>query len=304
MPQFEFSPPNEEELTNELARDRKETESQGGADTIYLKQGITQLRVLPPHPNSNGRFFRRIFEHNLLLPDGTKKLITAPEPGDYNPILEVAETLQKSGNLEAAKRLRPTERYLINAIVQSAPQGVEYVPGKVYVVKVPKSVKRDLLQLDQDIQSGFADITGVYSATKGEGLQGISIRITRTGSGLSTRYQTMPTALRTDLAADLAAIGIDINDLQLYDLYNLFPAPSTEELKDLAAQLTNPTSPSATPVPVPNVQVAPGANAPIIPRVTVPQPTPQPTAAPPVTLTPTVTAPVVPVPPSSDGTSS
>lgn len=300
---FEYSAPNQDFLKEEKAKQDRQSEGGIGNVGFYLKTpGVYQVRVLPAHVQANGQWFRRLLEYVVPV-EKRPYYLTAPAQFDLeDPVKETRERLANSGDpdlVEKAGNLKPRVQYLFNVLVLSAPQGVEYEFGSVYVLKTGELVKRQILELDQDEGLGWTDVTNLES--------GVNLTIKRTGKGqFDTRYEVNPHGGgRSNIVQTLSEKGVDINDLTLHNLFELCPVKPTDELREILKRggflVGQPTPvqtatqarqtgeqgssvPSSTPTPVPS----PAPNQ-------VPQATPQPTSAP----TPTPAPPTPPPPPPS-----
>lgn len=214
--------PNKTTLSQERARDSRETVFDF-EDTFFLQKGITSVRILPPY-SEEGVWFRELVEYRIAG-EGSATFLTAPEPGEPDPVADFIDHLRSLGDeasLEVAKELRPRRQYLFNALILSAPQA-EFEKGKVYVLKTGVSVKRDLLQFDQDEQLGWADITNLE--------KGVNFNINRTGTGLKTEYNVSPMSERTNVQEYLASVGVDINTVKLHDLNNIYTPREASEMQ-------------------------------------------------------------------------
>lgn len=265
---MQFHQPNAEALDADRSKDARQVAEQGGVKAFYMQPGVTNVRVLPPF-SEKGVWYREIWEYNVVV-DGQRRVFTAPVDGP-DPIEEKRQALISAGgdiNIKAAEGLKASRRYLCNALVWVAPPNTEFTRGQVVVLKVPVTVKRHLLEMDRDVQGGWADITNPQS--------GVNIKVSRTGKGLNTEYSVSPMPKRSDLGADLAAVGVDVNSLQLFDLDSLYPAQSYEELKVVASKIGNVIVPgSAQPAVLPTAVVPQTvANAPLqqVPVNVVPAP--------------------------------
>lgn len=266
---MKFYSPNNEALAADRSKDAREVANQAGVAQFFLKPGITHVRVLPPF-NERGVWYREIWEYNVVI-DGQRRVFTAPsQTGQPDPFEEKKNQLIQAGgdlNIKLAEGLKVSRRFLFNALVWVTPPGVEFKHGEVVVLKAPVTVKRALLEMDQDVQGGWADITNPSS--------GVNVKISRTGKGLNTTYQVSPMPQRTSLAQDLMQVQVDVNGLNLYNLDELYLPLPYEELKVAANKITAsiPTLVQAV-VPAGYVQVTPQP-------VTVQPVTVQPVALPP-----------------------
>lgn len=224
-------PRNKEALLRDQRRDSG-FEPYAGCEPFSCGPGLTQVRILPAYSEA-GKWYREIKEYNLY-DDGHWVLVPSPlSLGDYAcPIYQAGRELYASGNslsIEKAKNLRPRTRYIFNAVVFSEPKG-EVTPKKgVVVLKAPKTVKTQLQEFDLD--DDYEDITNLKT--------GRDVKIIRSGEKLNTVYQVMPVPKQTDLQEVLAAQGVDIDNLSLYNLDELFVPPDSSELERLLVSHMN-----------------------------------------------------------------
>jgi hypothetical protein len=333
----QFFQPNNEALEADFAKQKREAVQEGEIRPFQLQKGVTELRILPPF-NERGVWYRELKEYFFSV-NGEWTRITSPSQfGLPDPVAEKRQELNDIGgqaNMDMAKTMLEKRIYLYNVIVKSAPQGVEFVPGQVYVLKTGVKVKRALLNFDRDPGGGWSDITNED--------HGVTFRITRSGSGLNTDYQVAPCANRTRLEDDLAAVNMGpITGANLYDLDALFPplpyeeikmklvgiraakaetnvpTPTTPQFQPVQAQPTGPTgtppadtavpsanATSSTPAPqaIPAAQTVVQGPAPQAVPVAQPQPVvqPQQTAVNPVNSAPAPAAlPEIPAPPPAE----
>jgi hypothetical protein len=291
----QFFQPNSDALDAEYAKDKREVAERGEVRPFKLENGVTELRILPPF-NERGVWYRENKEY-FFQNDGQYNRLSSPSQfGLPDPVAEKRQELIDAGgeaNLEMAKELREQRTFLYNVIIKSAPAGVEFKPGQVYILKTGVKVKRALLNNDRDVQGGWHDITNVES--------GVTFRITKSGKGFQTDYQTVPCAGRTRLEDDLLAVNMAMIDgTNLYNLDEMYPPLPYDEMrmrllgmnpKKEAAHEPQPQAPQFQPVPqgtpgaVPS-QPAPATPAPVpapatpqaapAPQAPAPQPAPQP----------------------------
>lgn len=230
---FKYEPVNNEFYQKELNR-----QENGDPNFFFLKKGLSQVRILPPAPGSNGRWIIPVKDHFLKLADGSSTSVNCPETaGEPCPICLKGRSDYNQGQndndlelIEKARSLRPSTHFLSNVLVFACPNPDEAGPDKgVKIMKCGVSVKRELLNYDQDVAGGWGDITNVSN--------GITFRIERTGERLSTRYSVKPIPKRTDLEKDLAAHSVDINNLKLHNLDNSIQFKTYEELEEVLAKV-------------------------------------------------------------------
>jgi len=284
---MEYYQRNEVALQNESdALDKQAVEWGNNAPMLYLQNGSTMVRVLPPYSDA-GVFFRQVTVHRV--PVGQRAEIfacPAAMAGNHCAVCVKGQELTDSKDemkMKFAKdNLRPRARYLYNVLVYSAPasrNGEVPMFGKVYVMEAGITVHRQIISLDQDPNTGWADVTNPE--------QGANLIIKRTGQGLDTKYEVHPHAQRTNLFADCQARGIDPNSLMLINLDELYVVPESEKIEEVLAKVSV-NKFSAIPSPRPALQTVSPTVAAAAPAAPVPV-APAPVVAP-------VPPPVVPAP--------
>jgi hypothetical protein len=193
---------------------------------LFLKKGTTHLRILPAY-SEKGSWFREVKEISWHNEEGKYAPLVSPATnGDPCPFLNEGKRLYELGgeeNVEASKEFRPRSNFLFNVIVKSTPDGEVPIDECVKVLKCGVTVKRQILDLDQDFAGGWGDITNLE--------QGIDIRITRSGNGrFDTEYNVkgVPDG-RGSILAYLEEKEYK-RDLNPHNLDELFAPKSFEEL--------------------------------------------------------------------------
>ncbi len=288
MPQFYSR--NEAALAEDYRRDQKMGAEGGNIPLLFLKNGVTEIRILPPYSEA-GSFFKEVKEHSSTKDGKFNPIACGRQFGVDCAFCNEGERLFQEGgedNVQAAREYKPRSNFFFNVLVVSSPTGDVNLTHGVKVMKTGVMVKRDILDIDQDAAAGFADITHP------EG--GINLRITRQGQGrMNTKYNTKPTSTRTGLPELLATVGSSIEELTMYNLDEVVDVPTAEQIVQALAD-TNATPgfdaapPVKAPAQVPTVGPRiPMAN-PVGPGVPIPAPNP-PNPAPPVGI------PILPPPP-------
>lgn len=304
---MQFFERNEVAIQSEKdALEKKASEWGVDAPMLYLLAGSTMIRILPPFSEA-GVFFRQITKHRVRVGNRTE-ILACPAAEENLPCAicergqEMMESKDEAQMTFARENLRPRNQYLYNVLAHSGPANRKgEVPefGKVYVLEAGVMVHRQIISLDQDPATGWADITNPGA--------GVNLIVKRTGQSLDTKYEVNPHgAGRTDLFADCAARGIDPNALILHDLDKVYPMPPAEKLAEVAASITvgGAFPGGATPTARPALPTASPAAvaAPVAPPATVATPVPAPVAvsvapvAAPVPAATPVAAPVAVVP--------
>lgn len=250
---------NEEALKAEYQKDKRESNGGGsqGVPLLFLKKGITQVRILPEYKDGVP-WFREIKEVFTKV-DGVSAFHTSPDTyGDPCPFKEEGQRLYKERteeSIEAAKSLRPKSSFLFNAICYTSPDGDIGPEAGVVVLKAGTMVKRALLDLDQDAAGGYGNITDLK--------EGFDIRIERTGDGLNTEYVAKAIPQRTNIIEKLESMGLNPSEiLNPIDLDELFPAKSYDELKKVLNSVLGKKEDTLPPVISGNDSVVPNIPAP------------------------------------------
>ena len=199
-----------------------------GGDVMFLKNGITHVRVLPPHASAKA-WFREYKEHGLR-PSGKFQTYTCPaSEGKPCPVCEYGKILygQKTEeSIKQAKQYYPKKAYLFNVYVYSSPDAKDLKNG-IFVLKSGVKVFKQLMEFDNDPAGDWGDITSLS--------RGIDFRIERKGKGqFDTEYTCMPSPNRTNILEKLAAMSLEIGVPT--DLSTVYPAKSYEDLKKALAE--------------------------------------------------------------------
>jgi hypothetical protein len=244
-------------LDTERQRQNKEGGDRTKAPLLFLKGGITQVRILPAY-SDKGVWFKEIRKHFLGKGFGSPPCFSyfgAAEPCPYCAKVEELRDEGTEASVKASSALAAQRKYLFNAVVFSAPPEVEFEANSIYVLEAGVTVKKQLVELDTDPQLSWENITDIA--------QGVNISIKKVGKGLDTRYTVTPVGQRSNLAELLEARGIDITKLQMHDLDDVFVKPSEVDVKEAFDTILN-TSVASKPAEVPQ-PAAPGPSAPAIP---------------------------------------
>ena len=246
--------PRNQEAIEEEARAQATDDTQD--IEFKLPKGQTRLRVLPAY-DEYGRWFRHLLEHNVKIDDKFKGIFTCADPdgetGDC-PICNRGREIydpEDEEAVEAAKALRPRNQFLFNIIVLGAPRGTETSPKEVRVLKAGVKVKKQFVTYDIDAAGGWADITDLEN--------GVNLTVSRTGEGLNTEYFVTPFGQRSSVKDELAANGVDLEDLELHNLDDFYPPKSNEEMERALIADSVPGFPAVRRSEVPVEVVEPGA---------------------------------------------
>jgi hypothetical protein len=218
---------NEQAIQADGERLKKEAEraESGGVTPYTLQKGKTTIRILPPY-SDKGLWYQKYFEHVLRVAGRTMYLSCPREPhGRVCPLCDAGEELYKSQDekdLTRADDLRPTERYLVNAIVLSDGAKGSAKDG-VRLVKIPKTAHNEIIALDNAVQDGWGDVTNLKA--------GFNLTIERTGDGqMKTRYAVRGFPERTNILTSLKEQGVDPDSITQHNLDEVLPPRSHEDL--------------------------------------------------------------------------
>lgn len=271
--------PEQEAIQEEL--DRLNQQMSGNADVFYLAGGITNIRILPPHPeHPRGVWNRELHEHFFRI-EGEKYFFTCL--GETCPVCQKSRVLMKSKDAEAVKLgedMKRSRRHLVNAVILSAPN--EFEAGKVYALRLPVRAMKKCLALDrdEDDEAGWGDITGVWHDQQGQGLLGITLRITKSGQGLNTEYDVQPVLTnqqpRSDTLELIRSRGGDPDAVELHNLFQLQPPPDEDRLAHILAKVDVVTQPAAAPQPVGPAQTGRSGPVSVSSQARTPAPPPPP----------------------------
>lgn len=198
---------------------------------LFLKNGITQVRFLPAY-SSKGAWFREIKEIPLTIDGKYSPVISPSTLGKPCPFDQEGRRLYNEGgekNVELASALRPRSSFLFNVVVKSAPGSEQLdIANCVKILKCGKSIRNNLLDLDQDFSGGWGDITNLE--------KGVDIRITKSGSGKTdTKYIVKGVPGRTNILTWLEEHGFS-GELKPFDL-DVLPNYEPKPYEELVALL-------------------------------------------------------------------
>jgi hypothetical protein len=220
---------NTDAMKQEHERSR-ERDNENSFPMVFLKEGISHLRVLPPY-SEKGVWLREIREHGLRIQGKFTSLTCLSIINETCPICEegralyrkdAADTEEKEANVAKAKELSARSAFLFNVLVKTSPDGGSLKDG-VKVLKAGATVKRELMEYDQDVAGGYGDITNLNS--------GFDVRITRKGQKLKTTYSVKAVPQKTDILEELTEVGFDIDNLTPLNLDEVYPPRSYDEVK-------------------------------------------------------------------------
>ncbi|KKN92351.1 hypothetical protein LCGC14_0208420 [marine sediment metagenome] len=222
------------DFQREAYEESKKIRDGGDGKTLFLKAGMTHLRILPPVKGAKS-WFRAYKEHGLRT-DGKYGTVTCPTSIDDSecPICEVGKELYEAKgdiNIKKAKKLYAKQAYLYNACVYSSPDGKTLADG-IFVVKSGSMVFKQFMEFDNDPAGDWGDISNITN--------GVELRVTRTGKGrFDTEYSVMGVPTRSNIVDQVAAKGVDFGEPT--DLTEIYPPLSYDELADVYAKSDNAT---------------------------------------------------------------
>jgi len=210
---------------------------------VFLKEGITQVRILPPY-SARGIWCREVREHQVTI-EG--RFLTFPCPRFLEdsacPFCEEGGRLHSMGdedNVEAAKAFRPKRTFLFNALILSSPGSQLDLKSGVKVLKVGKTVRDQVLDLDQDKAGGWGNVYDLEA--------GFDLRITGKGAGRAREYIVKGVPGRTNILDQLKAQGLTIT-LKPIDLDTLLPPQPYAKLAQVLRDSRGYSAPSAPSTP-------------------------------------------------------
>jgi hypothetical protein len=230
---------------------------------LYPLNGSTVVRILPP-AGEDGVFFSQVRKHRVTTGRQTDIFACPLWMNDAHCAVcskndEFVQSKETNKMDYARDNLRAKEYTLYNVLALSGPankKGEVPTYGKVYVLEVGVTTHRQIIGLDQDPASGWADITNPE--------KGVNIVIKRTGQKFDTKYDVTPHGQgRSNLWTDLTSRGIDPSGVVLFELSKVYSVPATDFVDDVAARIpSNPGTGFATPQPA--AAFAPPAPAPAL----------------------------------------
>ena len=292
-----------------LAAEKEALEKQAAAfgnnaPMLYLPQGTSMVRILPPYSQA-GLFFRKIEKHRVKV--GNQTFIgscPAAMADTYCPICvkgqEFLDSKAEDKVKFAKENLKARTTYLFNVLYYSKPANKKSKTPKfkkVYVLETNVTVHHQVMNLDQDEATGWADITSIEN--------GVNLMIKRIGAGLDTKYEVHPHGGgRVNIWADLSARGVDPSTLTMINLDEVYQIPPQEKLEEVAGGINlggfiSHSAPRPIPVASPsNGPVASPAISGVVTQAAPPPPRPAPLPAPAATSAPRATVPgAPPIPP-------
>lgn len=186
-----------------------------------LAAGTTKVRILPGiDPSSPDKdFYCKAGTHYWVNPSNPK--IPVPCSKTKNPkatcvicdkVAELKSSSNKADNLEAEK-LRVRVRYYVGVVPREGEDA-----GKVMVYPAPKAIYTKILSLMEDPEYG--DITN--------STEGFDLNMTRTGSGMETKYDGYPVRNPSPISQDLEELANILS--RQPELWRFREAPVQEEV--------------------------------------------------------------------------
>ncbi len=224
------------DFQREAYTESKKLNDGSGGRTLYLKKGMTHVRVLPPVAGAKSWFFA--YKEHGLHTDGKYGTVTCPSEWKGEefdcPICEAGTVLYElkgDVNIKKAKKLYPKPAYLYNAYVYSNPDGKTLNDG-IFVIKSGVKVFKQLMEFDNDPAGDWGNITSITD--------GVDLRITRTGEGqFTTEYTVMGVPTRSNIVDKVTAAGGEFDTPT--DLSEVYPPLTYEELEEKYALSDNAT---------------------------------------------------------------
>jgi hypothetical protein len=206
------------------ALDTAETPLRGQNKMNFFKlaTGTTKVRILPGiDPSSPDKdFYCKAGTHYWVNPSNPK--IPVPCSKTKNPkatcvicdkVAELKASSNKADNVEAEK-LRARVRYYVGLIPRETDAA-----GKVHVYPAPKGIYTKILSLMEDPEYG--DITNPT--------EGFDLNITRSGSGMETKYDGYPARNPTPISNDPEEVAAVLAAQP--ELWRFREAPAQEEIQ-------------------------------------------------------------------------
>lgn len=224
----EFHEVDESRMQQEHSREVKRENPGGKFPLLFLKEGETVVRVLPPW-SDEGIWYRKIFEHPAKNANGFFEPVICPKKMEDSecPFCEEGNKLYHAGgedNVKAAKELRWQTKYFLNVGVISSPDPETNLKSGVKILKIGKKILDQILDYDQDASGGWGDITNL----KG----GLNLKIVRRGTGqFGTEYQVKPIPKRTNILDQFKEAGVE--SVEPFDLDAVVEIKSVDELKNV-----------------------------------------------------------------------
>ena len=219
------------------AEEEAQSKAEGGFGPPYVKlrEGRNVVRILPPLPGQRSPFVR-IWQHFLKDAEGNTVVFECPQRGKPSheaqrcPACAEAERLDKSPNPVDKKRARdlwPSRRVFANAI----DRGDE--DAGVKLLAVGKTIHEELLNIAKDPEAG-----GNFTHP----VTGFDIVITRTGTGMDTRYKVTAARSNSPLSDDPDEV-----DEWLDDAHDLNEVARVLTLDEIRAAVTGGALEDASP---------------------------------------------------------
>lgn len=218
---------NKEKMQEEYKKEvKRENPNKSAFPILFLKEGETKLRVLPPW-SAEGVWYRKTHEHPAYV-NGFFNPVACPKKmaNQPCPFCEESDRLYKLGgeeNIEAAKKFRWSTKFFMNIVVHDSPDKERgNLNVGVQVLKVGKKILDQILNYDQDASEGWGDITDLEN--------GYDLKITRRGNEqYNTEYTVMAAKNPTNIVEDLKKAGI--KNIELVDLDDVVTVLTYNELK-------------------------------------------------------------------------
>lgn len=171
----------------------------GGGGFWKPPVGRSTIRIMPPVGNMGASFFVETGSHRL-----GETFYTCPALSSGGqlpcPICETNEGLWQSGLKKAAAKFRASKQFMVNIVVRGKPGQEDQGP---VVWQFGVTVLGQLAATISD--PDFGDVSDMETGT--------DVVVTRTGEGMSTKYQISPKRNPSALSANAEQLMIEAKDL-------------------------------------------------------------------------------------------
>lgn len=204
-------PKGRSSVYDRIAKEQSERKAFSGGEFFqFPKNSRTQVRVFS-YTDADGdeAVFAEDIKHWGIDPQNRGASIRCS--GDECPVCELIETGDLDDKL--AKRIRPTKRYLANAVVRKAEDGKD----KQVILQMPTTVYNEMSEFM--IDDDYGDIL--------DHVKGRDFKVSKSGEGLKTRYKTLPMQATSKLGMTVEPVNLD----------KFIKPPSDEDVDSVVATL-------------------------------------------------------------------
>lgn len=193
-----------------------------GGSFFRIPDGRTTVRVLPASSqDSEENFYRPIGQHFNVKPD---KPVVCPAFSDNReddcPICDLANLYRANGDEELARQIQVRKQFLFRILVRGKES------DGVQIAMFPTTVFNAIAEILSN-EEEYGDCLDFK--------EGRDFIITRSGSGLSTRYQVAPAGKSSPILNSAKSTKALLNNLG--SIFDYFTIPSSSELKALIASM-------------------------------------------------------------------